>query len=88
MAKRRVINLGTNNYRIHLPNSVEQTEVQHNPQLEAERQILIQNKVQISTAREKEIGYQPSTSGGGFSIARTSQITAGHFSLRHRVYSQ
>lgn len=51
MAKHRVISLGTNNYRIPLPTSVEQTEVQHNPQLEAERQILIQNKVQISAAR-------------------------------------
>lgn len=51
MAKHRVVNLGTNNYRIPLPTSGEQTEGQHNPQLEAERQILIQNKVQISTAK-------------------------------------
>lgn len=37
MIKCRVINLGTNNSRISLPTSVEQAEVQHNPQLEAER---------------------------------------------------
>lgn len=88
MVKHRVITLGKNNHRTLLPSSVEQTDVLHNLQLEAERQIPIRNKVQISTASLKEIGQQPATGGGGFSIARTSQITAGLFALRHRVYPQ
>lgn len=51
MAKCKVITLGAYNYRIPLLTSIEQTEAQHNPQLKAERQILMQNEAQISTAR-------------------------------------